>query len=578
MTRSPVFEAISGPFALSRWSIIVLFPLGVLAYFATNVQDSLQGNMTHAMAIFGAQFAALFVGLAARATVLRPQRNERRIVRVLIVFAIIGLVRALGIDLILISFGDPSPYSSLGRAALGAILSIVGLALVSAATNLNRASRRSQQSLTSAIELINQRNEIREAAFAELNERTVAHAENLLQAAIGKLLTEPRLSAFEVASQLEDLSEQVIRPMSHSMVKELSQPSALTVSQSQSELSTLSAQSASSQSSLLDSVEMPPKGVVVFLVAPIAAAFLLGGIGVQKGWLVTLVALTALGISIMASNAWVRRFRNAKRCSWQRVFATYLVVGIVTVGAATAAFWFQEGTWLPAWFGAVVIPLVALGVALAKAHFTHQERIEDELSNALRASSEIVLETHRTLDLRKQEFSHLLHAEIQGELVATAWALKRTLPLNEGIKQQLSELRSRLEHHFTAPHLKTFADAETEFTRLINLWQAAIRIECNVEPEVWNVCSSQPETVSVLLDVISEGFTNIVRHGSGGLAKVTITLTSDGYVSVTMMNRGYLKPQDERDEASSGLDRLRVRVRQIELLQVQANVVLRAVL
>ncbi len=48
------------------------------------------------------------------------------------------------------------------------------------------------------------------------------------------------------------------------------------------------------------------------------------------------------------------------------------------------------------------------------------------------------------------------------------------------------------------------------------MWSAAVPVRSDIDPDVWPLLSASPVRLEHAIDVLSEGFTNAIRHGTGG--------------------------------------------------------------
>lgn len=572
MRPASIREATVGSSALNRWSFILLTPLGIAAYFASNVQATLRLNVIHLVAILGGELIALLVGLLAWATVLSPKRSTRSLALTLIVFAIIGAVRGAGIDAILLGLGEPSPYSTFGRVLLSAIITTVGLVFVSIATNLNRTAKRSLKSLRSARRHIDETTLLAERSRALLVTETIARVQQALNRAVHSMPEQPELDASSAANALEQLSAKVIRPMSHALVSSpaLSEPKPFSAIPSSDESPPLIDLEGISEPEIrLHSVLTYPSGLTVFVItSPVVALFLLGGIGIANGIGVTITSLATLAATCALASKLTRTNGVLRRASFMHVLAIYGLVGALTVGAATIQFWLQAGTLLPGWFGVVMIAAVAIGLSLAKAHFAVQHQLENALTDALRHASDASIEAQRLVDIERDRLAKLVHADVQGELIATAWKIRREAMSPENLTEELARLTNSLTGLLQREPASEIEIPELQVERLIRVWQSAIPIEFEVSSEAWQQLRQSTGQVNVVLDVLSEALTNAVRHGKPGEIRVELYTGETGRLILTVTNLGELNEsaapgslEVKTPSASMGMQRIRKQAR-----------------
>ena len=63
---------------------------------------------------------------------------------------------------------------------------------------------------------------------------------------------------------------------------------------------------------------------------------------------------------------------------------------------------------------------------------------------------------------------------------------------------------------------------------LIDLWSDVLVIEVRAAPDAWATLDADPALVDRAVDVVAEGLTNAVRHGTGRTIELSITALPDG--------------------------------------------------
>lgn len=585
MNPTTVREAISGPSALSRWSVIILVPLGVLAYFASNLQPTLTLNLIHFAAVLGGELLALFVGLAAWATVMRPTRTRHSLTVTLVVFAFIGVARGVGIDAILALLGDPSPYSTAGRAAISALIGFSGLAFVSIATNFNRASKQSMCALRDARLQIEATTELAEHVRQQFADHTLKRVTLAIDEALNTLLSEPKLEGNKASTALENLSAKVIRPMSHTIASQLQEGvftgSSLHLSTEGMRQPEQGFALPDTRKSLLSELRYPNPLLVFVITTPAVVLFLFGGLGPVQGLPVTITSLATLALCCLALSEITRVNGRLRRSTLSRVGLIYALVGAVTVGSATVQFWVQYDALLPGWFGVVLIAGVATGLSLSAAHFALQQKLQRTLAEALRDTSDAGVEAQRLVDVERNRLTKLLHADIQGELIASAWRIRGEAMQSRAVHREIARLSAALATLLQREPERELEHAQTKVERLIRLWRSAVPIDFEASAESWANLDHSTKLTESLLDVLSEALTNAVRHGSRGRVVVRLEQTENRRVRLTVANRGVLRQSElgasmevTAASTSMGLSRIHERARSVQLTQQGTHVLL----
>ncbi len=94
-----------------------------------------------------------------------------------------------------------------------------------------------------------------------------------------------------------------------------------------------------------------------------------------------------------------------------------------------------------------------------------------------------------------------------------------------------------------------------ELEALLRSWSTVLDVSATIDPAAWRAVEADPDRGLLLVDIVSEGLTNAVRHGTGRSVTVEIT-AADAGLDIRILTDGSLR---SGDPAGFGLHDLRER-------------------
>jgi signal transduction histidine kinase len=135
-----------------------------------------------------------------------------------------------------------------------------------------------------------------------------------------------------------------------------------------------------------------------------------------------------------------------------------------------------------------------------------------------------------------------MHGGVQAEMTAAALAISRAAEAGEpteAILARADELVALLERQ------RERLDAEgtrENLADVIDTWRLALDIEVLIDPQSQALMSSDSELARRVVDVVSEGLTNAVRHASARTVSLTIRALGIMGMEVEVSHPGVLGP------------------------------------
>jgi signal transduction histidine kinase len=260
--------------------------------------------------------------------------------------------------------------------------------------------------------------------------------------------------------------------------------------------------------------------------------------GVQIAFLIfamsiSLAAAGSLVLGAIAKRHWPRRGRLPL------LFACYLVVGAVATAVVQLVLaWIGDPQ--PLWIGAFSFALFMTVLSVAPSMRRAQSESESELASAV---SDLAVELVRVRSLaeeQRRQYAHLMHGGVQAEMTAAALAISRASEAGEpteAILARADALVALLEQQ------RESLDAEETRETLVDVidtWRLALDLDVSIDTRADALMSSDPELARRVMDVVSEGLTNAVRHASARTVRLAISSAAAASVEVEVAHPGVL--------------------------------------
>lgn len=188
-----------------------------------------------------------------------------------------------------------------------------------------------------------------------------------------------------------------------------------------------------------------------------------------------------------------------------------------------------------AWVEAVTYPAVGFGAALVTSLSARVRRDQAELEAALQANVREAAAGREALDRERAGLARLLHSGVQSELIAAALALGAGTgdDASDGVREVVSHIRAELSAPRSEP------DPADRIAVLVESWGSAIPLRSSFGDSVWERLR-EPGRAEAVVDAISEGLANAVRHGDGSEVTLEVLPETGSGVSVVVVSGGAL--------------------------------------
>ncbi|WP_434315734.1 hypothetical protein [Leifsonia sp. P73] len=213
----------------------------------------------------------------------------------------------------------------------------------------------------------------------------------------------------------------------------------------------------------------------------------------------------------------------------------YVVIGVLLSTSSEITVRLMGGDPELVWFEAASYWLVGLGVAFVASLTAQVRRDQSELEEAVQENIRAAAAIRSDFERERAALARLLHSGVQSELIASALALAAGPPADASaeLRRVVSSIRAEL----SAPRVEP--DAAERITALVESWACAIPLRSSFGDDVWERLR-EPVRAAAVIDTISEGLANAVRHGDGSEVTLDVLPASGDGVSVVIVSGGAL--------------------------------------
>lgn len=530
MTERTWWWRIGGPNAVTVWSWWATLPLALLA--------SAYGGALAGLSIvpwIAAAFAVnvlLIVPLViVRATYLSARPRSSRPALAVVTFSALGALRSLLMVGIAAAMGYGDVATILWEWPLmGAIAGAFSLSIVAVVVDSVREHRAATQRLLALQASLRQINEIESARLVELEAEFVRDVEQRVLVALEQVRVSTPPSGPEAGRSLREVSEAVVRPLSHQLAA--AEPWTVRDQPAPRERWT---RKVDDLVRLVGPVH-PLGPVLVFELTVLP--FMLARFGPA----LTVLNLVAGPSVLVGLGLLIRRYWPALTNPWGNILglAAAYAASFIAAGTVVSTCFLALGVQpLPLWSAVIAYPMLALAWSLFDAILARRAALEQELADSLAQQVQAAEQLRSRVIAMQRRIAKMLHSVVQGELVTSAVSLARTddpAAVTAEIDRVSASIVVRL-------HAEDHAvDSRERILDLLSLWSAALAVDLDVDDAVWAVLDVDAALREAVVDVLAEGLTNAVRHGSGPSVAVSMRSGTSG-IAVEIQSQGHLRSQ-----------------------------------
>jgi signal transduction histidine kinase len=373
-----------------------------------------------------------------------------------------------------------------------------------------------------------------EAQLSNLRFAQMSRVRELLAPAIwelGKLLKDASLSkdASRAIGALRQLNDEVVRPLSHSMIQKFELP-ALTKGVSQrSRLGQFVLPSRVTLGSTLPLTAFAP---FVAVITYSATSALLGPI---DALLAAAVVTTILTLELL----FIKRLIGKATVSLPVAVMSSLAVGSL-LGATTWVMVSYEFLALPrdiglqtlVFFIMTMIVFLMLGIAQMQ-----RNQATEELEEAVEDLRLLTSQLRQQVWLSQKTLATELHGSVQAALNASAMRLAL---IPNPTPEDLDRVRQDIDNAMQRLGASDYLDGqsiEELLEQICDLWEGSCEISYRLDPDASSALADDSAAAYCTLEVIREAINNAIKHGDAKLIEITASLNAE-VIELTVTNNG----------------------------------------
>lgn len=239
------------------------------------------------------------------------------------------------------------------------------------------------------------------------------------------------------------------------------------------------------------------------------------------------------GAILLAGNAATARTVRRIASPLRRISAmTLCYAGTAALGASVTCLLQDAFGYAPFlyWSAMWAYPLTALTVAVLRAAERQRRRHEVRLARSLNEQLKLADRAQQKTLHTRRRVARVLHTKLQGSLVSSARALAASGA--NGPEQDLAprDVRDILSRAVAAAESEIVGESPLEagsaasgIQELLSTWGRVLKLSCDIDPGVWALCNEDSVRAEAVIEVLSEGFTNAIRHGERNTVRVTMS-------------------------------------------------------
>ncbi len=518
----------TGPSAVTIWTWLVTAPI------ALTVMSGLQyvtGGPGAVVAVAAVEHIAVGLLLIALWLLLLVVPSTARAATVFAAFAVIGVLRPL----LFLGAGQllhiPVAAGNFGgRILINMVTTVAMFSLIAVAVQLVRDHTGVYRRLRAAQE-----------ASAHDAERAAERVRQLRHSAVDAVLEQLESATSDAAIQgippgeaatlLRGLAEEVVRPASHRIYdEEITDPGDGVPADDGTDLQPVRRREWIA--SVFGAMQAAPPLALAVLFVLLVLPF---GIW-QYGVLFMLPPLACGFVVLVGGNAvMVPLVRSAPPAL--RLFVVlvgYALVGVLLSAASELMVRLLGADPRLVWFEAATYWVVAFAVAFVASLTARVRRDQSELEAAIQSNIRAAAATRSALEHERAGLARLLHSGVQSELIAAALALGSGS--GQDASAELRDVVDKIRAELSAPRIEP--EAADRIAALVESWGSAIPLRSSIG-DVWDRLR-EPGRAEAVVDAISEGLANAVRHGDGTPVTLEVSPAPPNGVSVLVVSGGAL--------------------------------------
>ena len=270
---------------------------------------------------------------------------------------------------------------------------------------------------------------------------------------------------------------------------------------------------------------------------PVALILFLGTLGpyvASSGWAEGLARSTITAAVIALTYRFAKLLKTERASlAWLFYVSVHLLLAAIIVELSRELFGDLPGFTAISAFFVLFIWILQTGYMtsfVAGALATHNEMREQlqSLSEKLGLDRQVM---QARAQLAKRDIANYLHSELQNKLLSIALRIESGESNVDGVLEELTAIQALLNAGVQSDHLDSRPLAN-QLDELVDRWKGFVRIQFEADTQITN-----QEVTRHVLQVVTEGISNSVRHGLASEVSIAIKRSVDG-VSIEIFDDG----------------------------------------
>ncbi len=191
--------------------------------------------------------------------------------------------------------------------------------------------------------------------------------------------------------------------------------------------------------------------------------------------------------------------------------------------------------------GSLVMWYIAIVSGVRRGH----EEVIEKFREVNRHLEWAVARVNARLWTDQKELSRILHNEVQGVLVATAFKLQRDVDTGHEITIDVEAIRAGVLEALESPSAPSATPLLEQILAVeCERWHGVLDITWDIDEPALRIVNDDRDSRRVIGDLVGEFLTNSVKHGKAHVVTIWMRPTSRGTMDVSLYNDGEPLPKD----------------------------------
>jgi hypothetical protein len=514
-----VLDRLGGPGAVTWWAFFISLVDRLITVSVQPVNTTVPFGTRIAITVIAQ--VVMFVPLVIlRFTLLKDPARPRPWVA-LAGLALAAVVRGVVVDQLFHAWGGLPLYPEL-RILSGFLPTIIPLLITAYVVNTLRERR---QQLAALLEIRDRLTASRNQAEEEIqqrNEDLVVRVRTVMDRELAELSAEQAVGAVE---QLQRTASEVVRPLSHELATSFASQEAPAPAIRPIRLGWRQVVGDAS-------LDRPLAPLITTLL--IVGIFIPAAIAIPRARLAVILSLPILFLTLIAANALLRRLLPRMNSLGR----------LVTVGSACLATALITGGFVRLlvgdWSSASAITtaavfyvlIMSIGMALINGVLASRKALVADTALANEEVRAQVLRTRQLQWFHQRALARALHGPVQSAVTASALRLATELQNGPISADLVDSIRTDLVQVLDVLHAPQHdvAPFDDGIARIVMTWEGLCEVHIRVEDDVAGVIFDDPVTRACIIDILTDGVSNAVRHGKASSVTVSISNVAETVV------------------------------------------------